>query len=229
MPSAHPVPTFLRRFRAGLPAALVVAALGLGQAPASAVTGTVDVLVTDGRGNALEDAVVSVRVGARSAAPPGTTATIDQRDRRFAPDVIAVQTGTEVQFPNGDDVRHHVYSFSKPNDFQIKLYHGEPGETVRFEHPGIVTLGCNIHDGMVGHIVVVDTPLHAVTGADGRARFENVPEGRHALEAWHPDSQTLETRVAVPGTGERVERTLNLVHRPAAAQPANPLQDLFAD
>lgn len=187
-----------------------------------------DVIVIDGRGRPLADAVVSVQVGPPSAAPPGTLASIDQRDRRFAPDIIAVQTGTAVEFPNSDDVRHHVYSFSRPNDFQIKLYHGVPGETVRFEHAGIVTLGCNIHDGMVGHIAVVDTPFLAVTGEDGHARLD-VPAGDHPLTAWHPDAESLEMTVRV-AAGDAPQRVgVALVARPAAAQPANPLQGLFAD
>ena len=198
-------------------------------ATSAASAATLTVHVADERGRALEDAVVSVLAGEPRAAPPGTTATIDQVDRRFAPDVVAIQTGTSVSFPNSDDVRHHVYSFSKPNDFQIKLYHGEPGETVRFEHAGLVTLGCNIHDGMVGHIAVVDTPLHAVTRADGRALVADVPPGSHELSVWHPDTGALEAVVDVPAGVDAFERDVTLVNRPAAAQPTSPLQSLFAD
>ena len=211
------------------PALALAFACAAACAASAAGAATLRVSVADERGRPLEDAVVSVVAGAPSVAAPGTVATIDQVDRRFAPDVLAIQTGTSVAFPNGDDVRHHVYSFSKPNDFQIKLYHGEPGETVRFDHAGLVTLGCNIHDGMVGHIAVVDTPLHAVTGADGRAVIEGVPAGAHALSAWHPDTDALEASVAVPGGTGTVERAVTLATRPAAAQPANPLQDLFTD
>lgn len=213
--------------RVGLAFARGCALLACLAGPAAATT--LEVSVTDERGNALEDAVVSVLAGPPTEAPTGTLAVIDQIERRFAPDVIAIQTGTSVAFPNGDDVRHHVYSFSRPNDFQIKLYHGEPGETVRFGHAGIVTLGCNIHDGMVGHIAVVDTPLFAVTGADGRVELEGLPPGEHALSVWHPDTGAVEVEVAVPPGVARLSRPTTLVTRPAAAQPTNPLQALFED
>ena len=216
-----------RRARAGaLLAGLCATGAG---APAAVAAATLEVGVTDELGTLLEDAVVSVRAGPASLAPPGTVATIDQVERRFAPDVIAVQAGTSVAFPNSDDVRHHVYSFSKPNDFQIKLYHGEPGETVRFEHAGIVTLGCNIHDGMIGHIAVVDTPLFALSGEDGRAAIGGVPPGDHTLSVWHPDTGAVELALSVPPDTMRIERAVALAVRPAAAQPTNPLQGLFAD
>ena len=206
-----------------------LAACALAVLPGAAGAAALEVRVTNERGEALEHAVVSVLAGAPAAAPPGTVAEIDQTERRFAPEVIAVQTGTEVAFPNGDDVRHHVYSFSRPNDFEIELYHGEPGETVRFEHPGIVTLGCNIHDGMIGYVAVVDTPLHAVTDADGLASIAAVPAGAHALTVWHPDTGRMEVELRVPPGVDALERAATLVTRPAAARPANPLQGLFAD
>lgn len=213
-----------------VPSAWLLAVAGaLGAVPVAAPAATLDVLVTDERDRPLEHAAVSVVAGPPSEAPPGTVATVGQADRRFVPAVIAVQTGTRVSFPNRDDVRHHVYSFSTPNDFRVELYDAGPDEGVRFDHAGIVTLGCNIHDTMVGHVVVVDTPLHAVTGADGRASVADVPAGTHALHAWHPDTGERVLDIDVPSGAERAARTVRLVSRPAAAQPANPLQNLFTD
>ena len=75
---------------------------------------------------------------------------IDQRDKVFVPVVTVIQTGTEVSFPNSDSVSHHVYSFAQPNTFELPLYKGKRSPTVQFDHAGVVTLGCNIHDSMVG-------------------------------------------------------------------------------
>ena len=99
--------------------------------------------------------------GVRRAAPE--TAVMDQRDMEFVPHVLVVQKGASVLFPNSDTVGHHVYSFSKPNNFVLPLYTGDPHDAVIFEHDGVVMLGCNIHDHMLAYIVVVDTDVFEVT------------------------------------------------------------------
>ncbi|MBT8131216.1 MAG: methylamine utilization protein, partial [Gammaproteobacteria bacterium] len=91
--------------------------------------------------------------------------------------------------PNSDSVSHHVYSFANPYNFELPLYKGETRPTVSFDHPGLVTLGCNIHDSMLGYILVVDTPHFAVTDANGRAVLTGVAELRdnNPLRVWSPD------------------------------------------
>ena len=141
--------------------------------------------VTDASGRPLQDAVVSVVVDApRAAAVP--TALVQQVGRRFEPTVTVVQSGTPVSFPNNDTVRHHVYSFSPAKRFEIKLYTGTPTQPIVFDKPGIVTLGCNIHDRMLAWVVVVDSPYFAKTDATGAAVL-GVSAGRHRLRIWHPD------------------------------------------
>jgi hypothetical protein len=95
-----------------------------------------------------------------------------------------VPTGTAISFPNLDTVRHHVYSFSPARTFELKLYNGRPSTPVVFDRAGVVVLGCNIHDQMVGTVVVVDTPLFGRTDAAGRVVLE-VPAGEHRLLTWH--------------------------------------------
>jgi hypothetical protein len=107
-----------------------------------------------------------------------------QRARQFEPHVLVVQTGTAVSFPNFDTVRHHVYSFSAAKTFDIKLYAGTPANPVVFDSAGVATLGCNIHDRMSAHVVVVDTPLFAKSDAAGTVTFD-VPVGQHVLLFWH--------------------------------------------
>lgn len=142
------------------------------------------VAVTDAAGRPIRDAVVSV-VGEAAAAAPEATAAIQQVGRRFDPIVTVVRIGTAVAFPNNDTVRHHVYSFSPAKRFEIKLYVGTPAQPIVFDKPGIVTLGCNIHDRMLAWVVVVDSPHFAKTDAAGVAVL-NVPPGRHRLRVWHP-------------------------------------------
>ena len=117
------------------------------------------------------------------AAPP---AVIDQRDVAFVPAVSVVRAGSDVQFTNSDRTSHHVYSVSKPNAFALPLYKGNASLTTRFTHPGVVVLGCNIHDSMLGYVVVVESTRAGTTGPDGRLTLADVPAGRHVVRAWAP-------------------------------------------
>lgn len=149
---------------------------------------TLTVQVSNAQGQPLAGAVVALEgEGLSPRARPGTQAELAQKDRQFRPQLLVVQTGTEVRFPNEDPVRHHVYSYSAAKSFELKLYLGEPAQPVLFDRPGVVAVGCNIHDRMSAHIVVVDTPLYAVTDAQGRARLElPAKAGPLRLRAWHP-------------------------------------------
>lgn len=112
---------------------------------------------------------------------------MDQKNRTFIPHVLPVQTGTKVQFPNSDDIRHHVYSFSPAKPFQLPLYKGTPATPELFDRAGVVTLGCNIHDQMSAFIVIVDTPHFAKTPASGKATLSDLEPGRYTVRVWYPD------------------------------------------
>jgi len=144
------------------------------------------VQVRNAAGQPVAGAVIAVEVNAQPAmAAPQASAQMVQRERKFTPYVLVIQTGTAVSFPNFDTVRHHVYSFSATKTFDIKLYAGTPARPEVFDKPGVATLGCNIHDRMSAHIVVVDTPLFAKSDADGWVRMD-LPAGQHRLLFWHP-------------------------------------------
>ena len=152
----------------------------------SAEAATVSVVVTDLGGKPLADAVVMLEpASGRLPVSPMSGVQIAQVRRQFTPQVTVVTVGTPVTFPNNDTVRHHVYSFSPVKTFELKLYAGVPNTPVVFDKPGIAVLGCNIHDQMVAWVVVVDTPLHARSGAAGKAQIDAVPPGNYRLRAWH--------------------------------------------
>lgn len=163
-------------------------ALALACAPLAGAAATVDVVVSGPDGKPLADAVVFLepRDGRPPAPKPATGVEIEQAGKQFTQRVTVVPVGSEVAFPNRDKVRHHVYSFSPIKPFELKLYIGTPANPVRFDKAGIAVLGCNIHDNMVAWVVVVDTPHHAKTDADGRARLDGVPAGAWRLRSWHP-------------------------------------------
>ena len=162
--------------------AIVTAAAALPLAAA-----TIEVRVANARGGAVKDAVVYAVPEGRQIAPVRKTAVMDQKNRMFIPHVLAIQTGTSVEFPNSDDIRHHVYSFSPAKAFQLPLYKGMPESPLVFDRAGVVTLGCNIHDQMSAFIVIVDTPHFEKTGSDGKATLRDVDAGRYTLHVWYPD------------------------------------------
>ena len=130
---------------------------------------------------------VLVLVDAAPSKEPSGGYVMDQVNMAFAPHVLVVPLGASVSFPNSDPVAHHVYSFSRPNQFTLPLYRGQLPNPVTFEHPGVVELGCNIHDGMVGYIVVKNGQAHAWTDADGTARFElSDTSGATRADIWSP-------------------------------------------
>ncbi len=182
-------------------------------APAAAAT--VDVTALGSDGQPLPGAVVFLESrDAKLAARPLAGVDIAQAERRFVPRVTVVTAGTEVRFPNRDSVRHHVYSFSPTKPFELKLYIGTPANPVLFDKPGIAVLGCNIHDTMVGWVVVVETPYHGLTGAQGALRLDNVAPGSYRLRTWHaglpPGAPAAAEALLVPAGGAMVTVRLPL-------------------
>ena len=176
-----------------------------------ATAATVQTQVLDAGGTPLTGAVVFLdSPEAARAAKPMAGAEMGQQGKAFAPDLLVVTRGTAVSFPNRDTVRHHVYSFSPIKKFELKLYGREEARTVTFDKPGVATLGCNIHDRMSAHVVVVDTPTFARTDDRGQASFD-LPPGEHAVKAWHAGqkSPTLQAlKLDVPAAGGAVTLTL---------------------
>lgn len=151
-----------------------------------AFAASLDATVLTSAGKPVEDAAVVIEPLARPTPKHHRTVSIEQRDREFVPYVTIVETGTMVEFPNRDPFKHHIYSFSPPKIFEIKLYAGKPVLPVLFDKAGEVALGCNIHDWMEAYVLVVDSPYFAKTGADGRATIRDVPVGAYRLRVWHP-------------------------------------------
>jgi plastocyanin len=177
----------------------------------SVCAASLEVTVQDMKGGAVPDAVVYALGNTRGAAAKQVV--IDQRDKQFVPYVTALQVGTSVLFPNSDNIRHHVYSFSPAKKFELPLYSGVPAEPVTFEKEGFVTLGCNIHDWMIAYVAVLPTPYFQVTGKDGRAVL-NLPAGAYTVQVWQPSLRGAPERFAqhvdVSGNAKPLQFTLDL-------------------
>lgn len=169
---------------------------------ARANAGTLQVAIVDQKGKPVEDAVVTatsaVPLPEHGALPEGV---VDQIDKTFVPYVTVVRAGTEVRFPNSDNIRHHVYSFSPAKRFELPLYAGRHAAPVQFDKAGTVVMGCNIHDWMIGYVYVADTPYFAKTPADGSAQLRDLPAGQYAVRVWHPE---------MDGAEQATERTLRI-------------------
>ncbi|WP_372941114.1 hypothetical protein [Shewanella sp.] len=113
-------------------------------------------------------------------------AEVHQKDKRFSPYITVVQKGQEVAFVNQDDITHHIYSALGPKRFSFKLRNEQEQELILFEKSGHVSMGCNIHDWMSGHLLVVDTPFYAITDSQGQVVFDSLPEDDFTVQVWHP-------------------------------------------
>jgi plastocyanin len=166
------------------------------------VASVLQVSVVDAQGKPAAEIVITATANdpvTRIATPLTTTAAImDQVNKEFVPEVLVVRAGTTVSFPNSDSVAHQVYSFSAVKRFSLPLYRGKPYPPVVFDQAGIVTLGCNIHDHMVGYIMVTDTPHFGQTDAQGQWS-RDLPPGAYRIRAWHPrlNEQVAEQSVTV--------------------------------
>jgi plastocyanin len=170
---------------------------------AAAPTDTdVRAVIKDAKGEAVPDAVISLYSLEGAALPPPSAEPVEivQRDQEYIPYVTVVRAGTQVIFPNEDTIQHHIYSLSKAKRFEKPLYAPGAREAIVFDQPGIVTLGCNIHDWMVAYVVVLPTAYFAKTDANGVAALP-VPAGRYRIEVWHPRLTAAETREIKIGPG----------------------------
>ena len=178
---------------------------------------------TGARSRALAVTAYPADAPARHAAP--LHAVMDQVNRAFEPDLVVIPVGSTIEFPNSDSVSHQIYSFSPAKRFQLPLYRGKPYPPVSFEQPGVVTLGCNIHDEMLAYVLVTDAPYFGRTDGSGAWSAE-LARGHYRVVLWHPrlrdEGADVERELTVNET-DRAELTLRLTKplqpAPLSARP----------
>ena len=146
-------------------------------------------VIRDQRGTLVPGAVVMATPADRrlEAHAKPQADTVDQVDKEFVPTVTVIYVGSTITFPNKDQIRHQVYSFSPPKRFESHLYAGSTAPPITFDKPGLVVLGCNIHDWMIAYVYVSDTPFFAKTAATGIVQIGGLPPGAYSVRIWHPD------------------------------------------
>ena len=221
--------THRSRTRESLAATAFAFLIGGLLAPAGALAAS-SIVVRDAQGQPLAGAAVAVYAPEAGPRIEHPTAVMDQKNEQFVPDFLVIRTGTDVSFPNSDQVLHHVYSFSPAKVFELPLYKGVLPSPIRFDKEGIVVLGCNIHDRMIAHIWVVDAPIRVYTDAAGRARIDALPQGHYRVLAWHPRAgrdgvREMDLLVGADGDGNA---SVNLaVARPLAEHGALSWHDAY--
>lgn len=154
----------------------------------AALVNAQSIVLLDKAGKPIADAIVGIAMP--DSSPTSATdavAIMDQINKQFYPRVLVIQQGQSVSFPNSDDIRHHVYSFSAAKPFEIKLFKGAVTQPIVFDRPGIVVLGCNIHDNMVGYIYVAKNEQTFISNALGQVEL---PAGSDQITVWHANLST---------------------------------------
>ncbi|MBY6063412.1 methylamine utilization protein [Pseudidiomarina sediminum] len=187
----------------------------------------VTITVVDAAQQPLPQVVISSHfVGPQQ---PASTATIDQVDRLFEPFISVVATGAAIDFPNRDNIRHQVFSFSPAKPFELPLYGNVTAPAVDFPKPGVVVLGCNIHDHMRAYIYVSPHPQSLLTDAKGQATL-TLPEQAAALQLWYPglgDTPEAEVTHTVPAQEKAWRIQLKVTPQQQVTPPQSPLQQRF--
>jgi plastocyanin len=198
---------------------LLTAASLMALSPAVARTVSGQVVGQDGK--PIANAVVFVQEPAAIPAA-AQSAIMDQFNKTFVPEMLPIAVGAQVRFPNRDQIRHHVYSFSRPKRFELPLYKGEDAPPVLFDKPGVVKIGCNIHDWMSAIILVLPNDRFAVTREDGSFSLPGLDSGNYTITAWHAQAREKTEEVAqrVAVLDHDPQLTFKLSLAPARSRPA---------
>ena len=144
------------------------------------------------RQNDFSGVVISAeRVNAPPSTPPAGHAVMLQKNKMFTPHVLAVTTGTAVDFPNSDPIFHNAFSSYDGQIFDVGLYAPGTSRSVRFARPGVVRVFCNIHPAMSAIILVLNTPWFTQTARDGSFKLD-LPPGEYDLHVFH-ERATVQT------------------------------------
>ena len=179
-----------------------------------AVAADVNLSFVDDKGADVQDVVATLEVpdGQTVDAPASVEVEVNQYRQSFDPLVTTVPINSDVRFRNSDSFAHHVYSFSKAKSFEHRQSTSGVSEAITLDNPGLIALGCNIHDHMLAYIYVSDTPFYGLSAKDGSVQMQDVPDGDYVLKVWHPrlKGKAIEKPITVSGDTVEISETLEL-------------------
>ncbi|BBN80213.1 hypothetical protein PA25_01980 [Pseudoalteromonas sp. A25] len=178
----------------------------------SSATQALEITITDAQGEPVAGAAVWLTGKNWQASPSQKQRlySMGQKNRAFTPHILIVPNDSQVDFPNLDSILHHVYSFSQAKSFELKLYRDKPLAPVQFEQTGVIELGCNIHDWMLGYIIVVDSGVYGLTNNNGKVSFaiDSSQVGNAQLNVWHERFENLNMPESEPLTIVQVSQVM---------------------
>jgi len=197
--------------------------------------------------SALATITVSMKTGAKQINLPGAVVwaipkdktamsntksavkDMEQINRQFKPFIQVSQRTNSIRFPNRDETAHHVYSFAKGNNFELPLYKKAVPEPIAFDTAGVIPVGCNIHDWMIGYILVVDTPFYKQFSNE-TLTLEALPHGEYEIHLWHPALSKKENLKQTLNYSGQADINFHLKHKVRnIEQPRPPEQNIDDD
>lgn len=160
----------------------------------SEVSGHIRIIGPNGRATAAT-VVYAESLDGPSPARPGHYQ-LAQKNKSFAPHILAIPAGSTVDFPNMDAIFHNVFSLSRPGPFDMGLYRAGGSKAQVFPHPATYHVFCNIHPQMSAVILVLPTSL--ITEADDSGNYRlNLPAGHYRVTAWSDGANPVTSTVTV--------------------------------
>jgi plastocyanin len=181
----------------------------------------ISITLKDTKQRSVHDTIVEL-VGARPELKVDENIEIAQVDKEFYPEIMVIPEKSPVLFTNHDLFQHHVYSVSKGNQFDLPLYQGTPSKHITFSTPGIVKLGCNIHDWMLAFGYVSQSKHLIISDASGKVHFSGIPDGEYELRIWNPrlkNNKTVITQAVELKHELPLEKTITLSLRKRIRKP----------
>ncbi len=148
--------------------------------------GEITVIVKDTNHDPVANIAVWVTPKQLSGKTLKNPVTISQKNKAFIPYFSIVQAQQPIVFSNNDDISHHVFSASREKSFSFRLKKGESNRNIAFSNNVAISMGCNVHDWMSAHLLVVDTPYYGHSNEEGRVTLSIEELGEASLEIWHP-------------------------------------------
>jgi len=141
------------------------------------------------------------RHAAPKPSPVGPPIHVSEGPDGFTPRVIVVRPGETVLFENHDRVYHNAFSVSPVQRFDLGKIAPGAARSMKFAHPGVVRVFCDLHPAAAAWVFVAPTDAFAQPDRSGAYALPALPPGSYEVRAWHPRWGERQWSVELPRTG----------------------------